>query len=142
MSATLKFQKLRPDAIVPTYAHPGDAGMDVYAVERVVIKPGSMAAVPTGMACQLPKGTVGLFWDKSGLATKQGLKIMGGVIDEGYRGELAVTLMNLSKKQFVFEAGHKVTQMLVQDVHRPRIAVVASLASSSRGTKGFGSTGK
>lgn len=138
----LKIKKLRPDAIVPTYAHPGDAGLDLYAVERVVIKPNTMGVVPTGLACQLPKGTVGLFWDKSGLATKHGLKIMGGVIDEGYRGELVVALMNLGKKSVVFDVGHKVTQMLVQHVHRPRIRVVAALADSSRGAKGFGSSGK
>ena len=138
----LKIQKLHPKAVVPTYAHPGDAGMDLYAVERVVIKPSQMAPVPTGLACQLPRGTVGLFWDKSGLATKYGLKIMGGVIDTGYRGELVVTLMNLGSKPVVFEPGNKVTQMLIQHVHRPRITVVTSLASSKRGTKGFGSTGK
>lgn len=140
--STLKLQKLRPDAVVPTYAHADDAGMDLYAVQRVVIKPGTMALVPTGVACQLPRGTVGLFWDKSGLATKHGLKIMGGVIDAGYRGELIVTLMNLGKKPIVFEPGHKITQMLVQYVHRPRITVVARLSSSVRGAKGFGSTGK
>lgn len=138
----LKIKKLRPDAIVPTYAHADDAGMDLYAVKRVVIKPNTMGMVPTGLACQLPKGTVGLFWDKSGLATKHGLKIMGGVIDAGYRGELVVALMNLGTKSVVFEPGHKITQMLIQRVHRPRIRVVAALAGSSRGAKGFGSTGK
>jgi dUTP pyrophosphatase len=139
---TLKIQRVHPDAIVPTYAHPGDAGMDLYAVERVVIKPKQMAPVPTGLSCQLPRGTVGLFWDKSGLATKHGLKIMGGVIDEGYRGELVVWLMNLGAKPVVFERGHKITQMLIQPVHRPRIVVANALTSSRRGTGGFGSTGK
>lgn len=138
----LKIKKLRPDAVVPTFAHPDDAGMDLYAVERVVAKPGKLTSIPTGLACQLPRGTVGLFWDKSGLSAKHGLKIMGGVIDAGYRGELVVTLMNLGSKPVAFEPGHKVVQMLIQHVHRPRISVVASLSSSRRGTKGFGSTGK
>ncbi len=138
----LKLQKLRPDAVAPTYAHPGDAGMDLYAVEKVVIRPGMLAPIPTGIACQLPRGCVGLIWDKSGLSLKHGLKVMGGVIDAGYRGEIVVTLANLSKKPVTFEAGHKIAQMLVQKVHQPAVRVVKALAASARGSRGFGSTGK
>lgn len=137
----LKIKKVHPDAKVPTYANAGDAGMDLYAVQRTVIKPGKMAFIPTGIAVQLPRDTVGLIWDKSGLATKHGLKIMGGVIDEGYRGELQMCLMNLGKKAVVFEIGHKVAQMLIQKVQRPQIRVVSVLSDSQRGKKGFGSSG-
>jgi dUTP pyrophosphatase len=139
---TLKIQLLRPEAVMPSYANPGDAGMDLSTTERVVLKPGRMGVAPTGLAFQLPRGTVGLVWDKSGLATKQGLKVLGGVIDAGYRGEVMVGLVNLGPKTVTLEAGHKVAQLLVQSVHRPRIARVAKLSSTARGDKGFGSSGK
>lgn len=116
--------------------------MDLYASEKTSIKPGRVALIGTGIACHLPKGHVGLVWDKSGLAMTHGLKVMGGVIDEGYRGEIKVGLINLGKKTVAFEAGHKIAQMLVQRVHQPRVRVVAQLASSSRGARGFGSTGR
>ena len=116
--------------------------MDLYAVERTTIKPGRSALIGTGIACHLPRGHVGLIWDKSGLATSHGLKVMGGVIDEGYRGEIKVGLMNLGAKTVTFEAGHKIAQMLVQRVHQPKIRIVTALAASQRGIKGFGSTGK
>jgi dUTP pyrophosphatase len=140
--AHLKIKKVHPDAKVPTFANPGDAGLDLYATERVVIRPGKMAFISTGIAVQLPRGTVGLIWDKSGLATKHGLKVMAGVIDEGYRGELKMCLFNLGKTSVTLEAGDKVSQMLVQPVHRPTIRIVQELSSSRRGDKGFGSSGK
>ena len=138
----LKIKKMHPDARVPTYANPGDAGMDLYAVERTVIRPGKMAFIATGIAVELPRGTVGLIWDKSGLASRHGLKIMGGVIDEGYRGELQMCLANLGKKSVTLEVGDKISQMLIQSVHQPKIRVVQVLSDSQRGAKGWGSSGR
>jgi dUTP pyrophosphatase len=138
----LKIQKIHPSAKVPTYANPGDAGMDLHAIESVSIKPGRMALVATGIAVQLPKSTVGLIWDKSGLATNYGLKVLGGVIDEGYRGEIKVGLINLGAETYHVEAGNKVAQMLIQAVHRPKIQTAVTLTTSKRGAKGFGSSGK
>jgi len=138
----LKLLQLHPSATIPTYANPGDAGMDLHTVERVVLRSGQSAVVPTGIAVALPRGCVGLIWDKSGIATKHGLKVMGGVIDEGYRGEIKVGLANLGSKRVVLEVGQKVAQMLVQRVHRVSVQQVASLTSTRRGAKGFGSSGK
>lgn len=138
----LRIQKLDPKAVIPAYAHPGDAGMDVFALERTVLAPGAKTAVRTGVAMEIPHGYVGLVWDKSGLAIKEGLKTLGGVIDAGYRGEVMIGLINLSTKEYVIEAGHKVAQILIQAVERPAIEEAASLTDTSRGTGGFGSTGK
>lgn len=138
----LKIKKLHPKAKAPTYANPGDAGMDLYTAQRVVIRPGRMGRVPTGIAVQLPRGTVGLIWDKSGLASAHGLKVLGGVIDEGYRGELVLCLINLGPKSVVLEEGQKAAQMLVQEVHRPVLKLTEKLTDTVRGKKGFGSSGK
>lgn len=138
----LSFHKLHPTAIIPSYAHPGDAGMDFFALERTVLKAGERTAVRTGVAMEIPEGYAGLFWDKSGLAIREGLKMMGGVIDSGYRGEVMVGMVNLSDKEYVFEAGHKVGQMLIQKVEQCEIEEIHNLTDTKRGKGGFGSTGK
>lgn len=138
----LKVLKLDPRSKLPTYAHAGDAGMDFFALEKTVIKPGEYLAVKTGISVEIPHGYVGLFWDKSGLSIKHGLKLLGGVIDAGYRGEILVGVINLSKNEYVFETGHKVAQMLIQKVESLDIIEVDKLDDTSRGNKGFGSTGK
>jgi dUTP pyrophosphatase len=84
----IQIKKLHPDAKLPTYAHPGDAGMDFYTIEDVTIMPGEIAIIHTGIALAVPLGYAALLWDKSGLANKHGLKIVGGVFDAGYRGEI------------------------------------------------------
>jgi len=139
----VKIKKLKPDAVLPSYAHPGDAGMDVYASEDVHIKKGERAKVPTGIAMEIPDGYVGLVWDKSGLSMNHGLKTLGGVIDAGYRGEVMIGVINLSDNQdYTVVKGHKVAQILIQKIESPTIQEVAELVDSSRGAKGFGSTGK
>ena len=138
----MKVLKLDPRAKLPAYAHSGDAGMDFFALEKTIIRPGEYLGVKTGVSVEIPQGFVGLFWDKSGLSVKNGLKLLGGVIDAGYRGEILIGIINLSKTEYVFEAGHKVAQMLIQKVESPEIVEVQELADSSRGNKGFGSTGK
>ncbi len=138
----IKFKKLHPDAKAPQYAHHGDAGMDFFALEKTILKPGEHAAIKTGIAMEIPHGYVGLFWDKSGIAIKHGIKLLGGVIDAGYRGEILIGMMNLSAVEYVFEVGHKVSQMLIQKVEAPDIIEATELSDTSRGEKGFGSTGK
>jgi dUTP pyrophosphatase len=135
-------KKLNPEAKVPQYAHPGDAGMDLFSLEEVSIEPGEIKGIKTGIAVEIPHGFVGLFWDKSGLSIKNGLKVMGGVIDSCYRGELIVGMKNLGEKEYVFEKGHKVAQMLIQPVEIVDIVETEELVDSSRGEGGFGSTGK
>lgn len=138
----IKFKKLHPDAKIPSYAHPGDAGMDFYALERTVLKPGERTAVKTGISSEFPERYVGLFWDKSGIGIKEGIKTLGGVLDAGYRGEIMIGMVNLSEEEYVFEAGHKVAQLLIQEIERAEIVVATELNDSSRGKGIFGSTGK
>lgn len=139
---TIKVKKLKGDVVVPSYAHAGDAGMDVYAAEDIHIKKGERAKVPTGIAMEIPDGFVGLVWDKSGLSMNHGLKTLGGVIDSGYRGEVVIGIINLSNEDYTLKKGHKVAQILIQKVETPAIQEVEEISDSRRGEKGFGSTGK
>lgn len=139
----LQVKKLDPQAKLPAYEHPGDAGLDLYALEDFIVPSRARkAGIRTGVAVAIPEGYVGLFWDKSGLAAKHGLKVMAGVIDSGYRGELLLTLLNTSEVDYQFKAGEKVMQMLIQAVGRAEIEEVAELDDTSRGAGGFGSTGR
>lgn len=127
---------------VPTYAYHGDAAFDLLARTEAELKPGEWKDVPTGLAMEIPEGYAGLIWDKSGVAIKNGLKTLGGVIDSGYRGEVKVGIVNLSDKKYKFEKGQKVAQMIIQKIERPEIVEVLELSETSRGDKGFGSSGK
>ncbi|MFZ2523567.1 MAG: dUTP diphosphatase [Minisyncoccia bacterium] len=138
----IKIKKLDPDAIIPSYAHMGDAGMDVYANETIVINPGESVKVKTGIAMEIPDGYVGLMWDRSGMSTKNKIKSLGGVIDSGYRGESLVGLINLSDVPYTIEKGHKIIQMLIQKVERVDVVEADELTDTTRGEGGFGSTGK
>ena len=141
----IKIKKLNPAARVPSYAHHGDAAMDFFALEETILKPGIQVAVKTGISMEIPHGYAGLIWDKSGLAIKEGIKTIGGVIDAGYRGEIMIGMINLSNKPYTIEAGHKIAQMLIQKIEACEVEEVgelADLSGSARGQKGFGSTGK
>lgn len=138
----LNIKKLHPDAKIPTYAHYGDAGFDLFATETVTIPVGARVLVGTGIAMEIPDGYVGLIWDKSGLSIKHGLKNLGGVIDAGYRGEIKAGVVNLSDEDYTVVVGHKVAQMLIQKVERAEIVEVDELSDTTRGHGGFGSTGK
>ena len=139
---TLRIKKLREDATVPTRQFDGDAGLDLYAAEAVTLPPGARAKIPTGIAVAVPKGMVGLIWDKSGLSNMHGLKTLGGVVDAGYRGEVLVGIVNLSSETYTVQKGHKVAQMLIQKIERVSLEVVDELDATDRGHGGFGSTGK
>lgn len=142
MPLTLKIKRLREDAKIPHYAHPGDAGLDLYAAESVTLAPNARAAVPTGIAMEIPEGHVGLIWDKSGLSVKHGLKTLGGVVDSGYRGEVLVGIINLSDDEYTIRKGEKVAQMIIQRKETIVIEEAEELSDTSRGEGGFGSTGK
>jgi dUTP pyrophosphatase len=137
----LKIKKLHTDAKVPTYAHPGDAGMDFYTRERVVIEPGQAGTLPTGIAMEIPDGYVGLVWEKSGLAFRHGIQMLGGVIDASFRGEITMRAYNSSDKTYTFEKGDKTSQMLIQPVHQVSFEEVEELSDTSRGEGREGSTG-
>ncbi len=130
------------DARLPSYAHVGDAGMDLFATESMMVAVGERVLISTGVAMEIPMGYVGLIWDKSGLSNNHGLKVIGGVIDAGYRGEVKVGIANIGTEDYKIGAGHKVAQMLIQKVEHPQIVEVAELSEAARGDGGFGSTGK
>ena len=136
----LKVKKLAEHARLPSYAHEGDAGMDLFSAEEAILKPLQPYAVPTGISIEIPEGFVGLVWDKSGLALK-GIKTMAGVIDSGYRGEIRIVLINLEKSDFKIENGTKIAQLLIQPVARAEILESHELSDTARGHKAFGSTG-
>ena len=138
----IKIKKLSEDAKLPTYAHFDDAGVDLYAVADVNMKPGERVQIPTGLAMELPVGYVGLIWDKSGLSHRQGLKTLGGVLDSGYRGEILIGMINLSDEDYKIEKGHKVAQMIIQEKITAEFEEVDRLDESERGAGGIGSTGK
>src|SRR3989344_2667526 len=128
----IKIKKLHPEAVIPKYVHEGDAGMDLFAVESFELEPGERKSVPLGLALEIPKGYVGLIWDKSGLSHKYGIKSFGGVIDSGYRGEIHVGVINLSDKFFSFEKGHKIGQLLIQKIEQVKLEEVDELTDSPR----------
>jgi dUTP pyrophosphatase len=138
----LKIKKLDKTAKLPNYAHEGDAGLDLFSSENCTLKPNERKAVRTGIAMAIPKGYVGLVWDKSGLAANHGIKTMAGVVDAGYRGEVLVVLKNLGDSDFSIEKNMKIAQMLIQPVESRKVVEVEDLDDTLRGEKGFGSTGK
>ncbi len=137
----LKVKKLREDSKLPTHGHPGDAGIDFYTIETVIFTPGAQEKVHTGVAIEIPEGHVGLIWDKSSISFNMGLKIFGGVIDAGYRGELIMCLLNSSNKEIVLEKGHKIAQMIIQKFEHCDIVEVEELSDTVRGYGREGSTG-
>ena len=137
----IKVKKLKENAKLPTHGQPGDAGIDFYALETVIFAPGKQERVPTGVAIEIPEGYVGLIWDKSSISFNLGLKIFGGVIDAGYRGEIIMCLLNTSKKEVVLEKGHKIAQMIIQKFEDCDILEVDELSETVRGEKREGSTG-
>ena len=138
----IKVKKLRDDAKLPTHGHPGDAGMDFYAIEDVIFAPGKQERVHTGVAIEIPEGCVGLIWDKSSVSFNMGLKIMGGVIDSGFRGELVMSLFNTSNKEVILEKGHKIAQMIIQKFEHCDILEVDEISETVRGGGREGSTGQ
>ena len=126
---------------MPSYAHPGDVGMDLYAMETVTIAPGEHYRFWHGFAFEFPEGYAAIVKDKSSIS-KAGLHTMGGVFDAGYRGEYNTHLVNLSSEPYTIEAGDKVSQLIIYPVAIAELEEVSELADSARGEGGFGSTGK
>ena len=140
-SLTLKIKRLKPDVKLPSYAHPGDVGLDLYSLEETTIQPGGHHRFYNGFALEFPEGYAAIIKDKSSIS-KAGLHTIGGVFDAGYRGEYNVHLVNLSDKQYNFEKGDKIAQLVIFPVAIVKIEEVSKLTESSRGEGGFGSTGR
>ena len=130
---------------MPARAHPGDAGLDLYAAEDVTLKPGERASVATGIAVAIPEGYAGFVVPRSGLAARHGVGVVNapGLIDCGYRGEVRVLLVNLDQSEAVeLRRGERIAQLVIQRVEEPTLREVAELPPSARGEGGFGSTGR
>lgn len=143
MEFLLKVKLLNENARLPQYAHDGDAGMDLFAAAEKMIEPGESGLIPTGISIQLPPHTEAQVRPRSGLALKHQITVLNtpGTIDEGYRGEVGVILINHGKHPFHVVIGMKIAQMVIKPVFQVAVAQVEELDATVRGTGGFGSTG-
>lgn len=144
MTGPLRVRLLHPDAVAPARAHDGDFGYDLRALEGEHLDPGARAMVRTGVAIALPRGHAGLVLPRSGLAAEHGIALVNapGLIDEGYRGEVRVLLLNTDRERaFRVEPGMRIAQLLLVAPATPEVAEVEDLDETPRGTDGFGSTG-
>lgn len=137
------FQKIAENATIPSYAHPGDAGMDICSSEHARLKPGERKLIKTGLKMQLPAQTEAQIRPRSGLAIKHGITLLNtpGTIDEGYRGELGIIMINLGESHFEIKPGMRIAQMVIAPVLQVDTAEVEELSETTRGAGGFGSTG-
>jgi dUTP pyrophosphatase len=141
----LRVRRLDPAATLPARAYPGDAGLDLCALEAVALAPGERASVGTGLAVEIPPGHAGLVLPRSGLAARHGVSIVNapGLIDSGYRGEVRVLLLNTDPEEPVeLAAGERIAQLVVVAVALPEVVETDELDGSERGERGFGSSGR
>ena len=139
----LLVKRLSNAATVPSYAHPGDAGLDLYSAITASIEPGEAKLVGTGISIELPPNTEAQVRPRSGLALKQGITVLNtpGTIDHGYRGEVGVILINHGRTRFDVQPGMKIAQMVIASCITVSVEEVAELSGTARGQGGFGSTG-
>lgn len=143
-SITVPIVSLGNASDIPSYAYEGDAGFDLKAAKPCILEPFERKVVPCGFCLEIPDGHAGLVIPRSGLAAKHGITVVNapGLIDSGYRGEIKVILMNLdSRERFVIEKGDRIAQMLIVAIPAVKLEPVSDLSDSSRGSKGFGSSG-
>ena len=137
----IKFKKVHPDAIIPKYQHDGDSGFDAHSVEDVLINPGEMKPIPTGLAVEIPYGYEIQCRPRSGLVFKHGVIETFGTIDSNFRGSLTGMLHNCSNDPFVVHKGDRVFQYVLAKVELAEIMEVTELSETGRSTNGYGSTG-
>lgn len=140
---SLKIRRISEDAVIPQYAHSGDAGMDLYSIEEKIIEPGETAFIHTGIQIELPQNTEAQVRPRSGLALKHSVTVLNspGTVDEGYRGEICVILINHGKESFKVEKHMRIAQMVINEFIHADIMEVQELSASERSENGFGSTG-
>jgi dUTP pyrophosphatase len=136
-------RRLRADAVLPSQAYDGDAGLDLTACEEARLEPGERAVVSTGIAVEIPEGYAGFVQPRSGLAARHGLGVVNspGLIDCGYRGEIRVVLLNTDRREpFTVEPGMRIAQLVIAPVASVRLVEVEELQTTERGSRGFGSS--
>ena len=141
----IEFLLLDEELPAPGYQHQGDAGFDLPSRIDAVLGPGERTTVPTGIAVAIPKGYAGLVLPRSGLASRHGIALVNspGLIDSGYRGEIAVVLLNTDKREpFHIKRGSRIAQMVIQKIEEATLIKAPSLDKTTRGAGGFGSTGR
>lgn len=138
---TLEFKRLHPNAVLPTRGSELSAGLDLYSIEAVSLDPGQRLLVRTGLAVAIPLGFYGRVAPRSGLATKNGLDVLAGVIDADYRGEINCLLINTGAEPIELPAQSKICQLIIEKIATPQAVWADDLASTDRGARGFGSTG-
>ena len=143
MATTIEFKKLNENAVLPSFANEGDAGLDICSVQDLVLEPGKRALVKTGVAIQLPKGWEAQVRSRSGLAYKRGVVVLDspGTIDEPYRGEIGVILINHGEEPYSISVGDRIAQLVLRRTEDVIPVFVDELTETNRGTGGFGSTG-
>ncbi|MBQ9792232.1 MAG: dUTP diphosphatase [Clostridia bacterium] len=143
MELVIKFKKEDSSAMLPSYAHPEDAGMDIFSNEEKIIPAKTWALVKTGFSMELPSNYEAQVRSKSGLTLKSGLIVLNspGTIDENYRGEVGVILMNVSDVDYKVEKYQKIAQMVINKVEHFKTVEVTDMSQTNRGSGGFGSTG-
>lgn len=138
----IKIKKLHPEAKIPVFARDGDAGMDLYSLEEYELKPGERKLFKTGLAMELPVGYASFIWGRSGHALKQGIAVLGGLIDSGYRGDYGIILLNTGDDAYVVQKGERIAQVAIQPVVKPVVIEVDELSTGERNDGAFGSSGK
>jgi dUTP pyrophosphatase len=141
MNIPVKIKKMKENAIIPEYAHTGDAAMDLFSAEDCVVASGERKLIMTGIAMALPEGYFASIRDKSGLAYKKGITTLGGVIEYTYRGEYGVVMLNTGDEDFGIKVGDKIAQVVIQPVATAEVESVEELDETDRGDGAWGSTG-
>ena len=139
---TIKVKKIAEKAIVPTRSNNDDAGWDLYSITTRNIAPSQRVTIRTGISLEIPEEHVGLIWPRSGMSVRNGIDVLAGVVDSGYRGEIKVCLLNTSREWMDIKEGDRIAQILFQEVPHFQLQEVEILQNSDRGQGGFGSTGK
>jgi len=137
----LNFRKVSPEAILPTRATTASAGLDLYSIQPVCLAPQQRLLVPTGLAVAIPEGYYGRIAPRSGLATRQGIDVLAGVIDSDYRGEIKCLLYNTSDETVELPPQTKICQLIIEQIIMPHPQWADDLVDTVRGDGGFGSTG-
>ena len=141
-TVNVKVEKLVDHAIIPTYAHFGDAGADLYASECVQVLPNETKIIPTGLKVEVPDGYEMQVRPRSGMSVKTNTKVVFGTVDSGYRGEVGIMLTNYGQETYIVNAGDKIAQAIIAPTYHGNFLIVDSLSETERGGNGFGSTGQ